>query len=354
MTKRITYKDAGVDIEAGERFARAILEQLRRTANECVLDNPLGFAGLYALRDGRGLFDRKYRDPVLVSSTDGVGTKLKIAFMLDKHDTVGLDLVAMSVNDILVQGAAPLFFLDYIGTPDVNHEKLCQIIKGIADGCIEAGCALIGGEKAVLPDLYNKNEYDLAGFAVGVVERSRLITGRSIRPGDTLIGLSSTGLHSNGYTLVRKIVFDIAKLTLGQYIDELGCTLGEELLRPTRIYVKPVLHVLRRYKVKQVIHGIAHITGGGLPGNVVRILPMNCVAQIRKGSWSVPPIFPMLQRLGNVEEAEMFKVFNMGVGLVLVVSRFYANAVLGEFRRLGLKGTVIGEVVEGDRRVAIV
>lgn len=354
MPKPLTYKEAGVDIDASDAFARAIQEELSRTASDFVLDNPLGFAGLYALKDGRGLFQKKYTDPVLVSSTDGVGTKLKIAFMLDKHDTVGVDLVAMCVNDILTQGAKPLFFLDYIATQEANQDRMYQIVKGISDGCLQAGCSLLGGENAILPDMYKKGEYDLAGFVVGVVERSKLITGMNICPGDRLVALPSSGLHSNGYTLVRKIVFEVAGLHLNQHIDELACTLGEELLRPTRIYAKPILSVLDNYKVKKVVRGIAHITGGGIPGNLARILPPNCRAIVEKRALNTQPIFHFVQRLGNVEEEEMFRVFNMGAGLILVVSPFYVNKVIEILKHQGEEPRVIGEITPGTKQVLII
>jgi phosphoribosylformylglycinamidine cyclo-ligase len=262
---------------------------------------------------------------------------------------VGIDLVAMCVNDILVQGALPLFFLDYIATGRLDPQVSVDLVKGIADGCRQADCALLGGETAEMPGFYPEGEYDLAGFAVGMVERARMIDGRAAtRPGDVLLGLASTGIHSNGYSLVRRLFFDQEGMRLDQLVPELGCTLGDELLKPTRIYVRSVRSVLQHYRVKSVVHAVAHVTGGGLLENVPRVLGRQCVAKIDKGSWPRPPIFGVIQRLGNVDEAEMFRVFNMGIGLVLAVSPYYADAIRHRIEAHGDRVTVIGEIARGD------
>ena len=349
MSPPLSYRDAGVDIEAGREFAQAIQAQLRSTYGPAVIEDEYGFAGLYSIPGQIGLFARRYRDPVLVACTDGVGTKLKVAQMAGKHDTVGIDLVAMSVNDLVVAGAMPLFFLDYIATGRLKKATLVEIVKGIAAGCRQADCALLGGETAEMPGFYRPGEYDLAGFAVGMVERARLINGRKLcAPGDVVLGLASNGLHSNGFSLVRKLFFKQEKMRVEDHVAELGCTLGEELLRPTRIYVRPLRAVLERYRVKKVIHAIAHITGGGLVENVPRVLGPRCVARIEKGTWPVPPIFGLVQRLGGVEEAEMFRVFNMGIGMVLVVSPYYVGAITRRLEERGERVWPIGEIVEGD------
>jgi phosphoribosylformylglycinamidine cyclo-ligase len=297
-----------------------------------------GFGGLFSLNSS------KYRQPVLVSGTDGVGTKLKLAFMADKHDTVGIDLVAMCVNDIIVQGAEPLFFLDYLATGRLVPEKASEVVKGIAQGCSMAGCALIGGETAEMPGFYSEGEYDLAGFAVGVVERDNIIDGSSITVGNKLIGINSNGLHSNGYSLARKVLFDIMGLGINSPLPGLDCTVAEELLTPTRIYVKTVLNLIRDFR----INGIAHITGGGLLENVPRILPNGCKAIIAKDSWAVPPIFPLLQQGGGIEEMEMFRTFNYGIGMVLVVPDNEAEEILIRLSGLNEKAFVIGEVAKCD------
>jgi len=347
----LTYRDAGVDIDAGNAVARSVMRHLRSTFGPQVLSNEGGYGGLYRLRGSPGLFERKISDPVLVSSTDGVGTKLKIAFALDRHDTVGIDLVAMSVNDILVQGAEPLFFLDYIATGKVRAEVLESVVAGVAQGCRIAGCALLGGETAELPGFYARGEYDLAGFAVGVVERKRLIHGGRAAPGDVVLGLASDGLHANGYSLARKALLDQGGLSLQDEVDELGCRLGEELLRPTRIYVQPVLAALRAYRVKRAVKAVAHITGGGLVENLPRVLPAGCDVELRRGSWDVPPVFDLIARRGRVARKEMERVFNMGIGLVLIAAPYYANAIRARLVRRGERCAVIGRVVRGARRV---
>jgi len=300
-----------------------------------------------------GLLMRRYREPVLAACTDGVGTKLKIAFLMDKHDTVGIDLVAMSVNDLIAVGAEPLFFLDYIATGKVDKSKLVSIVKGISEGCLQAGCALLGGETAEMAGFYADGEYDLAGFATGAVERGRIIDGKRIEPGDVVIGIPSSGIHSNGYSLVRRLFLDQEKMSVNDRVGELGCTLGEELLRPTRIYVRALRAVLAHYRVKHAVRGIAHITGGGLPENIKRILPPRCQARIQAKSWLTPPIFDVIQQLGRVERDEMYRVFNMGIGMALIVHAINVPSVLRILKRHKQPGVVIGEVKRGKRGVVI-
>ncbi len=311
------YKSAGVDIEAGEQVVADIREMVQKTHRREVLREIGGFAGLFQPDLAR------YQQPVLVSATDGVGTKLKIAFAMGRHDTVGIDAVAMCANDLVVQGAEPLFFLDYLGTGRLDRGVVREIISGIVRGCQQAGCALLGGETAEMPGFYPAGEYDLAGFCVGIVEKSRIITGEQAVPGDRLLGLASTGLHSNGFSLVRKVLLEHAGLELQAYLPELGCSLGEELLRPTRIYVPAVLSLLPKAELK----GIAHITGGGLRQNLPRILPGGLKAVIRKDAWEVPPIFRLVQETGRIAEGEMYRTFNMGIGLVLVLPGDILEAV---------------------------
>jgi phosphoribosylformylglycinamidine cyclo-ligase len=330
----ITYKDAGVDIDAGNSFVKMIKPLVKATRRPEVLADIGGFGGLFALNTS------KYKNPVLVSGTDGVGTKLKVAFMADRHDTVGIDLVAMCVNDIIVQGAEPLFFLDYLATGKLEPAKGAAIVKGIAEGCLQAGCALIGGETAEMPGFYTAEEYDLAGFSVGVVERDQIIDGSSITVGDTLIGLASSGLHSNGFSLARKVLFDRMGLDIHDIIPETGRTVADELLVPTRIYVKSILNLLRDF----TIHGIAHITGGGLPENVPRILPKGCMARIRIASWEMPAIFKVLQQGGNIADAELYRTFNCGIGMVLAVPTIEAAEVLLRLKALGETAMIIGDI----------
>jgi len=355
MTVRLTYKDAGVDIDLESATTGEFAALARRTYGPHVLTCRSDFAGLYSLllEDGRHSIFAHYREPVLVAAADGVGTKLMVASMAGRHDTVGIDVVAMCVNDVLCLGARPLFFLDYIGTGQLEREQATALVRGVVAGCRQAGCALLGGETATLPGLYRPGEYDLVGFAVGVVERSRIVDGESVRPGHLLVGLASAGLHSNGFSLARKVLLEVAGLDLEAEVEELGCTLAEELLRPTRIYVKVILEQLHYYRVKRVVAGIAHITGGGLPGNLRRVLPEGCSARIRRGTWPVPPIFNLIQRLGGVPDEEMFRVFNMGIGLVLVVAPYYAQALCRRLRRAGETPYLIGRVVRGRRRVTI-
>jgi len=339
LAKGITYKSAGVDIEAGNRFVDLIRPMVRRTFRPEVATDIGGFGALFSFPA------KKFKDPVLVSSTDGVGTKLRIAFLTGKHDTVGIDLVAMSVNDIVVQGAEPLFFLDYFGTGKLSLNISTQVIKGIAQGCREAGCALIGGETAEMPSFYQKGEYDLAGFAVGVVERKKVISGAAVRPGDQLIGLSSSGLHSNGYSLARKIFFDHLGLKVKSRVKGLNRPLGEELLVPTRIYVKTVLNLIRDFPV----HGIAHITGGGFTDNIPRVVPKGGKVVIHKGTWPILPIFKALQEGGRVDEEEMFRTFNNGIGLVLIVPSSKAIPICERLKNLKEKPYRIGEISEAGR-----
>jgi phosphoribosylformylglycinamidine cyclo-ligase len=352
MNDRLNYRSAGVDLVTYEETISRIGPLLRRTYTPRVIDWKNGFAGLFRLDAQIGLIARTYRDPVLVATTDGVGTKLKLAFATGRHDTVGIDLVAMSVNDCLCAGAEPLLFLDYVAMNRDDPELTGQIVKGISDGCIEAECALLGGETAILPDFYREGEYDLAGFCVGVVERKHILNGREIRPGDKVVGLASSGLHSNGYSLARKIVFEHAGLAPETFVEELGRTVADELLQPTRLYVRAVKTVRRRYRVKRIVHGIAHITGGGLIDNPPRILPDGCGIKLRRNSWTVPKVFPWLQRLGAVDDAEMDHVFNMGIGLILIVAEFNADAIVRDVtRRVKIPAWVIGEIVEGEKTV---
>lgn len=340
---RLTYKAAGVDIHAGEDFIRTIRPLVRSTFRPEVLGDIGGFGGLFALDT------QKYKDPVLVSGTDGVGTKLAVAQLMDLHDTVGIDLVAMCVNDVLVSGAEPLFFLDYIATGKLKPEVSVAVVRGVVKGCKIAGCALIGGETAEMPSFYKEGEYDLAGFAVGAVERTRIIDGSRIKPGDVLVGLSSSGLHSNGYSLVRKVVFEMAGLKVTDRVADWGKTVGEELLVPTRIYVKNLLQLIKEIEIK----GLAHITGGGLTGNLPRILPDGCSARIRRGSWPVPPVFRFLEKRGTIALDEMYRVFNMGIGMVIVIAPAAADRVMERLSRLGEQAHLIGEIakVVGEKEV---
>ena len=349
---KLTYRDAGLDLDLYEQSLAGMVPFLKRTQSARVLDGFGGFASLFDLGVRRG-GKKGYRDPILVTCTDGVGTKLKVARLLNKHDTVGIDLVAMSVNDALCTGAEPLVFLDYLALPKDDPPLIRELVKGISDGCLEAGCSLVGGETAILPDFYQPGDYDMAGFCVGVVERDRIVDGRAVEVGDVVLGLSSSGLHSNGYSLARKVAFDHLKLSAGDRIEELGTTVGEEFLTPTRIYVKPVRALLERYGKKGVIHGLAHITGEGLPGNLPRVLPKGRKAVLHKGSWPVPPVFQWLQMHGDIADEEMFTVFNMGIGFAMIVA---ANAAERIRQRLidehGVPTYVIGSIKKGKPSVA--
>lgn len=350
----LTYAQSGVDIDAGDRSVDLITGHLRRTYGPRVLGRDGAFAGCFRLDYNERLFKRNYKDPVLVACTDGVGTKVLLAVQMGIHDTIGQDCVAMNVNDMIVQGAEPLFFLDYVGVHKVVPEHMEQIVKGVADGCQLAGCALIGGETAEMPDVYKEGDYDLAGFAVGVCELKRVIDGERVEKDDVVIGLASSGIHSNGYSLVRAIIKK-AKLDLDMSYPELedDRPLGRVLLEPTRIYSKQIVSLLRSYKRKRPIGGMAHITGGGLPGNVNRALHNNVDAKLSKKAWELPPLFKFLQRHGKVEEQEMFRVFNMGVGYTLIVRPHFADAVMEKLRKQGETPFVLGKITAGTGRVVL-
>jgi phosphoribosylformylglycinamidine cyclo-ligase len=348
---KATYKEAGVDLEVYRESMQRLPRWMHRTFSPRVKRLDGGFAGLFQLDFANSLFARNYQEPMLVSCTDGVGTKLKVAHLTGRHDTVGIDLVAMSVNDCICCGAEPLFFLDYVAMSHDDPPLLEQIVKGISDGCIVSDCALLGGETAIMGDLYRRGEYDLAGFCVGVVERKHLIDGKAIAPGDKIIGVASSGFHSNGYSLVRKVVLDHAALEVDQFVDELGTTVGEALMEPTRIYAAGLRRVLQHYKVKNVVHGVAHITGGGLQENLERILPDSVQATIDYRCWQIPPCFTWLQKLGEIDDAEMDQVFNMGLGLVLVVSDYYAAKVQQMLSDNGLQTWEIGGIEAGRGQV---
>jgi len=345
--KPVTYKDSGVDIAAGNNFVNLIKPLVKATSRPEVLADIGGFGGLFSLNTS------KYKNPVLVSGTDGVGTKLKIAFLADRHDTVGIDLVAMCVNDIIVQGAEPLFFLDYLATGKLLPEKGAEIVKGIAEGCKQAGCALIGGETAEMPGFYSDGEYDVAGFTVGVVDRENIIDGSCISVGNVLIGIASSGLHSNGYSLARTLVFDRLGLSINDEFPGAGASVADVLLTPTRIYVRSILNLLKDFS----IHGIAHITGGGLLENVPRVLPKGCQAHIYTKRWERPNLFTVLQKAGNVERDEMYRTFNMGIGMVLAVAEGQAEEIIDRLKGLGESAWVIGDIAAcgaGDERVELV
>ncbi len=342
MSEGLTYRDAGVDIEEGERLVKLISPIVQETFRKEVLTGLGGFSGLFSLDTTR------YPDPVLVSGADGVGTKLKIAFMADRHDTVGVDLVAMCVNDILTSGAEPLFFLDYFATGRLSADKARDVISGIARGCKDAGCALIGGETAEMPGFYPDGEYDLSGFAVGVVNRNSIIDGTGIAGSDRIIGLRSSGLHSNGFSLVRKLFFEVHKLSIDQQFDQLGKPLGEVLLEPTRIYVRGVLGLLR---AGIPVNGMAHITGGGISGNLARILPGGCRAEISRDSLPRLPIFELISDLGKVDFAEMERTFNLGIGYIIIVPEAYSERALHVLNEDGYESSVIGMINKGGKGV---
>ena len=337
------YQEAGVQLEAGYESVRLIKKHISRTNRPGMMGNIGSFGGMFDLAS------LGYKEPVLVSGTDGVGTKLKLAFMMDRHDTIGQDAVAMCVNDVLAQGAAPLFFLDYIAVGKNHPAKIEAIVKGVADGCVLSNCALIGGETAEMPDMYDEDEYDIAGFTVGAVEKSKLIDGSKVNVGDTLIGLASSGVHSNGFSLVRKIVFKDNQLDLNKQYETLPDTLGNVLLTPTRIYVKPVLEVLKSVD----IHAICHITGGGFDENIPRALRPGQGIFVDEQNWEMPAIFPFLEKYGNVDHREMFNVFNMGIGMVLMVDPKDADQTVKMFNELGEKAYVIGNVTDKEGVVDI-
>jgi phosphoribosylformylglycinamidine cyclo-ligase len=341
MSSKLTYKKSGVDIDEGDKFVNLISPLVKRTFRPEVMTEIGLFSALFKPDITR------YREPVLVSSTDGVGTKLKIAFMMNRHDTVGIDLVAMCVNDILTTGAEPLFFLDYLATGRLHAETASKVIEGIVKGCEEAGCSLIGGETAEMPGFYPEGEYDVAGFSVGIVEKEKIINGSSIREGDVIIGIASDGLHSNGYSLVRKLFFDVKKMSVDAHIHELGVKLGEELLKPTRIYVRAFMALRDHIEIK----GMAHITGGGIPGNLPRILPEGICAHIRIGSWPAPPIFEVIVKIGNIADEEMKMTFNMGIGYIMVVSKEVSDDAISLLNEAGYRAFIIGNTEKGGRGV---
>ncbi len=334
MAEGLTYADAGVDIDKANRLVERIKAIANTTTRVGVMGEIGGFGGLFSLNT------ETYSHPVLVSSTDGVGTKLKVAFMTDRHDTIGIDLVAMCVNDICVQGAKPLFFLDYLSIGKLDERVAETVIQGIGEGCRQAGCALIGGETAEMPGLYNEGEYDLAGFAVGIVDNEKIIDGSGVRQGDKLIGIASSGIHSNGFSLVRKICFDHLGLTVDSYVSELKMPLGEALLTPTRIYANAVRNLIKDLP----IHGLAHITGGGIPDNILRIIPNSCGVRMFENSWKVPAVFRYLQEAGNVSEPEMRRTFNCGLGMIAVVPEADVQEVLDRLHGMEEQAFLVGEV----------
>lgn len=338
MDDKLTYKDAGVDTKEGERAVDLMKPHVKRTFNENVLTGLGGFGSLFKLDTS------EMKEPVLVSGTDGVGTKLKLAFLMDKHDTVGIDCVAMCVNDVLCQGAKPLFFLDYIATGKVQAEKIADIVAGIAEGCCQAGSALVGGETAEMPDFYQDGEYDMAGFSVGVVDRNKMITGENIKEGDTVIGIASSGIHSNGYSLVRKVFFEKMQMKVSEFVPELGKTLGEALLTPTKIYANACDSVIGKHS----INGIIHITGGGFFENIPRIIPKGLGVNINVGTWEVPAIFHYIKKCGNIDKIDMFSTYNMGVGMMMIVPKEESQAVIAALRAAGETADIIGDITAGE------
>jgi len=336
MSEPITYAAAGVDVDRGNELVRVIKEIAKTTPRSGVIGEIGSFGGLFSLSTVQ------MEQPVLVSSADGVGTKLRVAFMMGKHDTVGIDLVAMNVNDIAVQGARPLFFLDYLAMGKLHIERAAEIVKGIAEGCRQARCALVGGETAEMPGFYGENEYELAGFAVGIVDNSRIIDGSGIRVGHRLIGMASSGLHSNGFSLARRVFFEILGMQVDRHVPEFGKTLGEELLTPTRIYSESVQRLIRDLPV----HGLAHITGGGIPDKLSRVIPKACSVRIYRNSWPVPPVFRLIQEAGRIEEAEMRRTFNNGIGMIAVVPESGVADVTDCLRALGESPYLIGEIID--------
>ncbi len=353
MAKTLSYKQSGVNIDIADDWTETIKGMVKKTYGPRLLSGVGGFAGLFRLDYDEKLFKRNYKKPVLVACTDGVGTKIIVAMQANRLDTVGVDLVAMSVNDMIVCGAEPLFFLDYMAVGKLAPKSTVELLKGITEGCRQADCSLIGGETAEMPDLYNEKEFDLAGFAVGVVELKKIINGSQIEPGDTILGLASSGLHSNGYSLARKIIFEKLKHKVDDELPGFNCTVADEMLRPTRIYVKSIMTVLNKYKVKQPIRGMAHITGGGLVGNIPRVLPANCTAVINTDTWQAPKIFQYLEKKGPVKRSEMFRVFNMGIGMVLIVRSAFANPLIKELADLGETIYKIGRIKRGKQEVEL-
>jgi len=354
MSQYVSYEQSGVSIDAGEAMAERIYSHVAGTFGPRVIELKGGFAGLFRLDYDEKLFKKNYKNPVLVACTDGVGSKVQLAAETKKFDTVGIDLVAMSVNDMLVLGAEPLFFLDYLGVHKLKPKEVAEMVKGVAAGCRLADCALIGGETAEMPDTYRAGDFDMAGFAVGVVERKRIINGENVRRGDVVLALPSSGLHSNGYSLVRSICFKQAGMKMTDIVDELdGKTLGDILLEPTRIYVRPIVKLLSQYKVKKVVHAMSHITGGGLVGNIPRVLPGNCDAILSKSKWPRHKIFSFLQKQGPVEEDEMFRVFNMGIGYVLITAEDFADSITKKLSRYGQQVYRIGRITTGTGKVIL-
>jgi phosphoribosylformylglycinamidine cyclo-ligase len=354
MSKFISYEQSGVNIDANDQMVEQIWSAVAGTYGPRVIESKGGFAGMFRLDYDEKLFKRNYKNPVLVACTDGVGSKVQLAAAIKKYDTVGIDLVAMSVNDMLVAGAEPLFFLDYIGVHKLEPLIIAELVKSVASGCKQADCALIGGETAEMPDTYAQDDFDMAGFAVGILERDKIITGKNVQKGDVILGLASSGLHSNGYTLVRNICFKKAGLKMTDTLEELdGVMLGDVLLEPTRIYVRPVIKLLSQYRVKRIVHAMAHITGSGLVGNIPRVLPKNCDAVIKKSSWPKHKIFTFLQESGPVTEEEMYRVFNMGIGFVLIVAKDFANSVAKKLKRYGEQVYKIGSITPGSSKVVL-
>jgi phosphoribosylformylglycinamidine cyclo-ligase len=354
MTKFISYEESGVSIDANDAMVDRISRSVARTHGPRVMNMKNGFAGLFRLDFNEKLFKKNYKNPVLVSCTDGVGTKIKVAQAMKKYDTVGIDLVAMSINDMIVLGAEPLFFLDYLAVNKLVPEEIAEMVDGIAKGCRLSDCALIGGETAEMPDIYRKNEFDMAGFAVGVVEKNRIIDGSAVEKGDVLLGLASSGVHSNGYSLARHICFKQLKHKAKDRVKALdNKMIGEVLLEPTKIYAKSIVKLLSQYKVKKVVRAMANITGGGLVGNVPRVLPDNCNAVIKKSSWEVPAIFNYMQKKGPVKEAEMFRVFNMGIGYVMAVAPDFASSITEKLTKYGETVYRLGTIQNGSGKVIL-
>ncbi len=353
MPDSTTYKDAGVDLDKADRITEDIAERVRDTYSPRVMEDGPGFAGLFALDYKDKIFSRDYRDPVLLGATDGVGTKLKVAFKADRHDTIGIDLVAMAVNDLMVQGGEPLFFLDYLSTGSLEKHVVNEVVSGIVEGCKQAGCALLGGETAEMPGFYASGEYDMAGFCVGVAERSRLITGEKIKPGDVVIGFPSSGLHSNGFSLVRLVLLEKGGLSLGDTPEGFTSTVGEELLRPTRIYAPAIRHLFNYYRSIMPVKGMAHITGGGLIENISRVLPPSCDAVLEASTWKRHEIFDLIRTMGNVDLREMYRTFNMGIGLALVCDPHYKDAIPEHISEHVPGAGVIGHIEKGGGTVNI-
>ncbi|MHC4487886.1 MAG: phosphoribosylformylglycinamidine cyclo-ligase [Planctomycetota bacterium] len=354
MDKYVTYEESGVSVDDNEELVHQIHGEISKTFDpDRVISMANGFAGLFQL-DPDNLFKKGYEKPVMVACTDGVGTKVMVAQDMKKFDTLGIDLVAMNLNDMLVIGAEPAFFLDYLAVDRIHSDSIMKIIRGIVRACRDNKCSFIGGETAEMPDIYKKDEFDLAGFAVGTIDRNKIIDGKRVRDGDVILGLPSSGLHSNGYTLARNICFKKLGLKVTDRVDELdGLVLGDVLLEPTRIYVGPIIKLLKQYKVKKIVHGMAHITGGGLVGNIPRVLPKDCDATIKKSSWPKQKIFTFLQNAGPVEEEEMFSVFNMGIGFVLIVSEDFANSIANKLTRFGERVYTIGRITTGTGKVVL-